>query len=178
MIERLDFHMSGLLLLIALTGCDRFEAMAAGQRIAAAGGSAVAPSPSATAMAGPPAIEVTPRAQAQLIRILADAGETIRPQVRLKIIAGGCKGTYYDLKFVTAPLSPDEILQSSGQVDCVYSREQFPFLQGTVLDFERRDGQEGFTFERTKQTDENRRLTDEWIRSSWEAIRATEDEPE
>lgn len=91
----------------------------------------------------PPLMQMTERAAARLKKLYegANKGQLLRIGVNTR----GCSGMSYDMSFVDAASPGDERVTDQG-VDVLVDRKATLFLIGTVMDYEIRDLESGFTF--------------------------------
>ncbi|MDF7674945.1 iron-sulfur cluster assembly accessory protein [Acetobacteraceae bacterium ESL0709] len=91
----------------------------------------------------PPVMTLTERAAARLGRLYegSEKGKVLRITVGTR----GCSGHSYEMNFVTELQPGDEIVKDKGQ--CLYiDRKATLFLIGTVMDYEVKELESGFTF--------------------------------
>ncbi|WP_147093406.1 HesB/IscA family protein [Swaminathania salitolerans] len=91
----------------------------------------------------PPLMQMTDRAATRLRQLYegANKGQTLRIGVNTK----GCSGMAYDMSFVTAPSAGDERVVDHG-LELLIDRKATLFLIGSVMDYEVKDLESGFTF--------------------------------
>jgi len=91
----------------------------------------------------PPLMQMTERAASRLRKLYegANKGQLLRIGVNTR----GCSGMSYDMSFVDAALPGDERVTDHG-VDVLVDRKATLFLIGTVMDYEVKDLESGFTF--------------------------------
>ena len=91
----------------------------------------------------PPLMQLTDAASDRLRALYSggQAGMTLRISVSTK----GCSGLSYDMNWVDAPGPGDEIVSDKG-VTVLVDRKASLFLIGTVMDYEMKQLQSGFTF--------------------------------
>ncbi len=91
----------------------------------------------------PPLMRLTDVAADRLRQLYAKghAGMTLRIGVKTK----GCSGMAYDMSWVDAPGAGDEVVSDKG-VTVLVDRKASLFLIGTVMDYEVKDLEAGFTF--------------------------------
>jgi iron-sulfur cluster assembly protein len=91
----------------------------------------------------PPLMQLTDAAAERLRALYAKghAGKLLRIGVRTK----GCSGLSYDMSWVAAPGPGDEIVADKG-VTVLIDRKASLFLIGTVMDYEVKALESGFTF--------------------------------
>ncbi|MQR97718.1 HesB/IscA family protein [Gluconobacter aidae] len=65
--------------------------------------------------------------------------------LRISVGTRGCSGLSYEMNFVTAPEPSDEWVEDQG-VTLLVDRKATLFLTGTVMDYEVKDLESGFTF--------------------------------
>ncbi|MFT8957462.1 HesB/IscA family protein [Gluconobacter oxydans] len=65
--------------------------------------------------------------------------------LRISVGTRGCSGLSYEMNFVTAPEPTDERVEDQG-VTLLVDRKATLFLTGTVMDYEVKDLESGFTF--------------------------------
>ena len=95
------------------------------------------------ARALPPLMSLTDAAAERLRRLYESGqqGMTLRIGVKTK----GCSGLSYDMPWVEAPGPGDEVVTDKG-VTLLVDRKASLFLIGTVMDYEVRSLESGFTF--------------------------------
>ncbi len=91
----------------------------------------------------PPLVQLTDAAAERLRALYAkgEQGRTLRIGVRTK----GCSGLSYDMSWVDAPGPGDEVVTDKG-VTVLIDRKASLFLIGTVMDYEMKALESGFTF--------------------------------
>jgi iron-sulfur cluster assembly protein len=91
----------------------------------------------------PPLMQLTDAAAERLRALYAkgDQGRRLRIGVRTK----GCSGLSYDMSWVDAPGPGDEVVTDKG-VTVLVDRKASLFLIGTVMDYEVKALESGFTF--------------------------------
>ena len=91
----------------------------------------------------PPLMTLTERAADRLRQLYArgQAGKLLRIGVRAK----GCSGMSYDMSWVDEPGPGDERVEGQG-VTVLVDRKASLFLIGTVMDYETKALESGFTF--------------------------------
>ncbi|MBS1101862.1 iron-sulfur cluster assembly accessory protein [Gluconobacter sp. Dm-62] len=65
--------------------------------------------------------------------------------LRISVGTRGCSGLSYEMNFVTAPQPADERVEDQG-VTLLVDRKATLFLTGTIMDYEVKDLESGFTF--------------------------------
>ncbi|MDL2172154.1 MULTISPECIES: HesB/IscA family protein [Asaia] len=100
-----------------------------------------APAPVKRAL--PPLMQMTERAAKRLKKLYegANKGQLLRIGVNTR----GCSGMSYDMSFVESVSPGDERVTDHG-VDVLIDRKATLFLIGTVMDYEIKDLESGFTF--------------------------------
>ncbi|BAT19378.1 HesB/IscA family protein [Asaia bogorensis] len=100
-----------------------------------------APAPVKRAL--PPLMQMTERAAMRLKKLYegANKGQLLRIGVNTR----GCSGMSYDMSFVESVSPGDERVTDHG-VDVLIDRKATLFLIGTVMDYEVKDLESGFTF--------------------------------
>lgn len=89
-------------------------------------------------------ISVTPKAVAEVKRIIATDPSAQGANLRVMVIGGGCSGMSYKLGFDTQPVaSSDKVFELDG-VKLVVDAKSYLYLNGTQLDFT--DGLNGTGF--------------------------------
>jgi len=91
----------------------------------------------------PPLVQLTETAAERLRALYAKGrdGMLLRIGVRTK----GCSGLSYDMSWVEAPGPGDEVVTDKG-VTVLIDRQASLFLIGTVMDYEEKALESGFTF--------------------------------
>jgi iron-sulfur cluster assembly protein len=91
----------------------------------------------------PPLMTLTDAAAERLRRLYAsgEQGKLLRIAVKTK----GCSGMSYDMSWVDAPGPGDEVVTDQG-LTVLVDRKATLFLIGTVMDYENRALESGFTF--------------------------------
>lgn len=105
-----------------------------------------------TTVAGMPArpvlpdeITLTPKAVAQVRRLMQDSGIPATHGLRLGVKGGGCSGLSYVLAFEETPSAKDTVMTVEGLRVFVDPKSLF-YLSGTVLDFSDGLNGKGFVF--------------------------------
>ena len=100
-----------------------------------------APSPAKRAL--PPLMQMTERAAKRLKQLYegANKGQILRIGVNTR----GCSGMSYDMSFVESASPGDESVIDHG-LQVLVDRKATLFLIGTVMDYEIKDLESGFTF--------------------------------
>jgi iron-sulfur cluster assembly accessory protein len=153
----------GTLIMLGLSGCSDGQQSNRNGSTPSTIGSSTSDKHAANASAADPVIEITPAAQSQVLRIGQGASSGERLRVRLEVVAGGCSGMFHKLAIDQGPVQTHDVVQLCGEVDCVYAKAQLPFVQGTVIDWVKKEDKEGFTITSPNQTPENREKTKNWI---------------
>ena len=96
-----------------------------------------------TRRALPPLMRLTDRAADRLRQLYAH-GEGNK-LLRIGVKAKGCSGMSYDMTWVDAPGPGDERVDDQG-LTVLVDRKASLFLIGTVMDYETKDLESGFTF--------------------------------
>ena len=91
----------------------------------------------------PPLMRVTDRAADRLRQLYAKAQEG--KLLRIGVKAKGCSGMSYDMTWVDAPGPGDERVDDQG-VTVLVDRKASLFLIGTMMDYETKALESGFTF--------------------------------
>jgi len=101
-----------------------------------------------TRRALPPLMQLTDAASDRL-RALYSGGQANGGKegmtLRISVSTKGCSGLSYDMNWVDAPGPGDEIVSDKG-VTVLVDRKASLFLIGTVMDYEVKQLQSGFTF--------------------------------
>lgn len=74
--------------------------------------------------------------------------------LRLSVKKSGCSGYGYEVDYVDTPADDDHIFPITESLNVYVDPESFPFVKGTVIDFERRGLNEIFTYRNPNQTGE------------------------
>lgn len=91
---------------------------------------------------GKPPVTLTPRAVAQISRLMAKDGAF---GLRLGVKKGGCAGMEYTMEFATQPSPMDEVVEQDGARVMIAPMAQM-FLFGTEIDYETSLLESGFRF--------------------------------
>ncbi|AQS87079.1 iron-sulfur cluster assembly protein HesB/YadR/YfhF [Neoasaia chiangmaiensis NBRC 101099] len=91
----------------------------------------------------PPLMSLSDRAAARLRSLYATAHQG--RLLRISVSTRGCSGMSYDMNFVDAPAEHDEKIVD-GDLTLLVDRRATLFLIGTVMDYETKDLESGFTF--------------------------------
>ena len=91
----------------------------------------------------PPLMRLTDAA-AERLRRLYEAGAQGR-LLRIGLKTKGCSGMSYDMSWADAPAATDEVVTDKG-LTVLVDRKASLFLIGTVMDYETKPLQSGFTF--------------------------------
>jgi Fe-S cluster assembly iron-binding protein IscA len=103
-------------------------------------------------------IQITPAAKLEIGKV---AGRPSGTYVRLEFIPEGCTGMKTHLDVELDPLRPQDSLQDCGGLYCVFLTEQFPLVQGALIDWKEKE--KGFTVTFPNKTRENQVKTTKWI---------------
>src|SRR5262245_54177432 len=117
---------------------------------------------SASADAG---IQVTSAAKAQIAKV---SGRPTGTQVRLEFTPEGCTGMKTHLDIELDPIRPQDSKQDCGGLYCVFLTEQFPLVQGALIDWKEKE--RGFTVTFPNKTRENQVKTTKWINDEAEKL--------
>jgi len=110
---------------------------------------------SASAAAG---IQVTPAAKAQIALV---SGRPSGTRLRLEFTPEGCTGMKTHLDIQLDPAGAEDSVQDCGGLYCVYLTEQFPLVQGALIDWKEKE--QGFNVTFPNKTRENQIKTTKWI---------------
>ena len=91
----------------------------------------------------PPLMQLTDAAAERLRALYAKGGEGMK--LRIGVRTKGCSGMSYDMSWVDAPGPGDEVVNDKG-LTVLVERKASLFLIGTVMDYEVKDLEAGFTF--------------------------------
>jgi iron-sulfur cluster assembly protein len=91
----------------------------------------------------PPLMTLTDAAAGRL-RLLYDRGEQGK-LLRIGVKTKGCSGLSYDMSWTEAPAPTDEVVKDKG-LTVLVDRKASLFLIGTVMDYEVKQLEAGFTF--------------------------------
>ena len=91
----------------------------------------------------PPLMQLSDTAATRL-RALYDKGQDGK-LLRISVKTKGCSGMSYDMSWVDAAGPTDEVVQDKG-LTVLVDRKASLFLIGTVMDYETKQLQSGFTF--------------------------------
>ena len=94
-------------------------------------------------------INLTPKAVAEVRRLMAANSIPEAHGLRLSVKGGGCSGLSYVLGFDEAPKESDVVLQTEGIRVFVDPKSMF-YISGTVLDFSDGLNGKGFVFNNPK----------------------------
>ncbi len=86
---------------------------------------------------------VSDKAKQQIDHLIEKDGLTNEHFVRVSVLAGGCSGFSYDMKFDDQPQEGDEVFEDKG-VKIVTDKKSFLYVFNTMLDYS--DGLEGKGF--------------------------------
>jgi len=81
---------------------------------------------------GKQAVTITPRASAQISKLMASAGHA---GLRIGVKKGGCAGMEYTMEYVDQPDPNDEVVEQDGAKVLIAPMAQM-FLFGTEIDYE------------------------------------------
>lgn len=103
-------------------------------------------------------VQITAAAKAKIAEV---SGLPTGTQVRLAFTPEGCTGmkTHLDIQF--DPIGPQESRHDCGGMYCVYLTDQFPLVQGALIDWKEKE--RGFTVTFPNKTRENQVQTTKWI---------------
>ena len=88
---------------------------------------------------------VSDKAKEQIERIKVRDSLTAEHFVRVSVLAGGCSGFSYDMKFDNQPLPNDQVFEDKG-VKLVTDLKSFLYVFNTTLDFSDGLNGKGFHF--------------------------------
>ena len=91
---------------------------------------------------GKQAVTMTPKAAAQIARLMAKDGHA---GLRIGVKKGGCAGMEYTMEYVDAPDTNDEVVEQDGARILIAPMAQM-FLFGTEIDYEVTLLESGFKF--------------------------------
>ena len=103
----------------------------------------ITPAPARKTRALPPLMTLTDAA-AERLRRLYDKGEQGK-LLRIGVNTKGCSGLSYDLTWTDAPAPTDEVVKDK-ELTVLVDRKASLFLIGTVMDYEVKQLEAGFTF--------------------------------
>lgn len=98
---------------------------------------------------GKQAVSLTPRAAAQITRLMADKGHS---GLRIGVKKGGCAGMEYTMDYVTDTDPNDEVINQDGACVMIAPMAQM-FLFGTEIDYETSLLESGFKFNNPNVTE-------------------------
>ena len=98
---------------------------------------------------GKQAVTITPRAAAQISKLMQKQGHS---GLRIGVKKGGCAGMEYTMEYVDAPDPNDEVVEQDGARVLIAPMAQM-FLFGTEIDYETSLLESGFKFNNPNVTD-------------------------
>lgn len=98
---------------------------------------------------GKQAVTMTPKATAQIAKLMASAGHA---GLRIGIKKGGCAGMEYTMEYVEASDPNDEVVEQDGARVMIAPMAQM-FLFGTEIDYETTLLESGFKFRNPNVTE-------------------------
>lgn len=98
---------------------------------------------------GKQAVTMTPRASAQISKLMASAGHA---GLRIGIKKGGCAGMEYTMEYVDSADPNDEVVEQDGARVMIAPMAQM-FLFGTQIDYETTLLESGFKFSNPNVTE-------------------------
>jgi iron-sulfur cluster assembly protein len=98
---------------------------------------------------GKQAITITPKASAQIIKLMTAKGHA---GLRIGIKKGGCAGMEYTMEYVDTPDPNDEVVLQDGACVMIAPMAQM-FLFGTQIDYETSLLESGFKFKNPNVTE-------------------------
>ncbi|MEX0349734.1 MAG: HesB/IscA family protein [Paracoccaceae bacterium] len=98
---------------------------------------------------GKQAVTMTPRAAAQIAKLMAKGGHS---GLRIGVKKGGCAGMEYTMDYVDAPEAHDEVVEQDGARVLIAPMAQM-FLFGTEIDYEVSLLESGFKFKNPNVVD-------------------------
>lgn len=98
---------------------------------------------------GKQAVTLTPKAVAQVSRLMTSAGHA---GLRIGVKKGGCAGMEYTMEYVAEPDPSDEVVEQDGARVMIAPMAQM-FLFGTEIDYETTLLESGFKFRNPNVTD-------------------------
>src|SRR5262245_49205805 len=103
-------------------------------------------------------IQITPAAKNQIALV---SGKTTGTPVRLDVTPEGCTSMKTHLDIQLDPIGSKDSTQDCGGLSCVYLTEQFPLVQGALIDWKEKE--RGFKVTFPNKTRENQIKTTKWI---------------
>jgi Fe-S cluster assembly iron-binding protein IscA len=103
-------------------------------------------------------VQITPAAKAAIAKF---SGRPAGTQVRLEFTPEGCTGMKTHLDIELDPVRPQDSIQECGDLYCIFLTEQFPLVQGALIDWKEKE--QGFTVTFPNKTRENQIKTTKWI---------------
>src|SRR5690349_13747667 len=91
-------------------------------------------------------IEITENAAQQISRLKTQEAQPEAAILRVQVVAGGCSGYSYKMKFDSNISEGDKVFEGHG-VKLVTDPKSFMYLVGTLLDFSGGLNGKGFVFE-------------------------------
>ena len=98
---------------------------------------------------GKQAVTITPKAAAQIAKLMQSAGHA---GLRIGVKKGGCAGMEYTMEYVEATDPHDEVVEESGARVLIAPMAQM-FLFGTEIDYETTLLESGFKFRNPNVTE-------------------------
>jgi iron-sulfur cluster assembly protein len=98
---------------------------------------------------GKQAVSITPKAAAQIAKLMASAGHS---GLRIGVKKGGCAGMEYTMDYVTDVDPNDEVVETDGARVMIAPMAQM-FLFGTEIDYETSLLESGFKFNNPNVTE-------------------------
>jgi iron-sulfur cluster assembly protein len=98
---------------------------------------------------GKQAVTLTPKAAAQVAKLMASAGHA---GLRIGVKKGGCAGMEYTMEYVQEPDPNDEVVEQDGARVMIAPMAQM-FLFGTEIDYEVSLLEAGFRFKNPNVTE-------------------------
>ncbi|KAE9629759.1 iron-sulfur cluster assembly accessory protein [Parasedimentitalea maritima] len=98
---------------------------------------------------GKQAVTITPKAAAQISKLMVQAGHA---GLRIGVKKGGCAGMEYTMEYVNQPDPNDEVVEQSGAKVMIAPMAQM-FLFGTEIDYEVSLLEAGFKFNNPNVSD-------------------------
>ena len=98
---------------------------------------------------GKQAVTITPKAAAQIAKLMASGG---KKGLRIGVKKGGCAGMEYTMDYVDAIDPQDEVVEQDGARVMIAPMAQM-FLFGTEIDYETSLLESGFKFKNPNVTD-------------------------
>jgi Fe-S cluster assembly iron-binding protein IscA len=164
--------------LAGAAGCEGYRSAATYPSLPTTRDSLQTPTSSSLATSIPePIIEISDAATAQLLSINQDYKPGTIWRLRMEFTPEGCTGIKTHLSIDTNSPGRRDATCQFGNVNCVYLKDQFPLVQGALVDWVQNDKETGFKVDFPHKTKVNQEKTSKWITDEYEKWKERNKQP-